>query len=239
MHNLPHEEYRDYSSAISRCCDIAMQLDHPTWRHPTYVLTLEALLLTSWDIDQTLQTQSDHVARWPGSDVVAEIRRSQNVDCYPISTNLPKVEEESTSASSATHSASSHWSSQSEDYETAHTSPATVRSDVSLAPSPPVSPNRDYGTLRCDLGDPCDAIFTGDSSATNLKRHKKYATIHHKPSQRCPIPGCDKKVSRPDNLGTHLQVVHSLIKLPPERKTRRRRESRAKSRDQNSLPKDF
>lgn len=201
-----------------------MQQVDSTWRHSSYITTLNTVLATSLEIDQAAQVKASHAMEWPDSGATVEISRSPMMNPSPTSLHSTAIDEPSTPASTATYSTPSVWSSPTEGRESTLTSPATVWTDSSFSSSSQVSPVHEGKWLQCDE---CDKKFTGSSSDTSLKRHKKSTKAHNNvPKHECHVPGCGVKVRRSDNLKTHLQSVHgfSISKSPQQAELKRRRD---------------
>lgn len=213
MHCKSYEVWQRYLEAVTTHCDSAMREEHSTWRYRCNAATLDAILSKSLEIDKCQGQKLIHAEHWSDNRVLTEINRSQMISSSPTSSRSTETEGTIQSASSATHSISSSWSSQTDAPNSTLTSPTTYSADSASTSSSPTSPtgNGNVDCLKCE----CGSSFSGSSKRSNLQRHRKSAKGHNNVMKyTCPEPGCDAKIGRSDNLKKHFQASHPLSEYP-------------------------
>ena len=196
--------YERYHKAVTAYCDKAEKQEDPHWRNSYYASALLLILFMSCDMDDCQELDP-----LPARVVV-------KTDHCPMASE-PSATFDSTStgevfssASSATESRSSAWSSRRDTNSYTLTSSTTVCTDSPSSPLLPGSPTSNEEILPCDCGE----TFSGTYRVSNYKRHRLNAGVHTSAGLECPEPECDVKCSRSDNLRTHFKRKHPYSEYP-------------------------
>lgn len=198
--------HQRYTTAVANLCDDAMQGANTNWRHDSYILDLDTIMI---NIDESPASRYSNSVDYDTMDYAVSSSSTSAYSTFLTKESMSPGRRYPFSAddigTSPSNTATATISELPSNTSNASTSPRPLASAVS-------------GVSSCSL---CKQTFEGLSRTTNLQRHM--LTIHHRDkSIPCRDSGCKSTFTRVDNLMKHLRTVHKAA-IPLRRQGARKR----------------
>ena len=183
-----------------------MEPSELSWRNPYYVTYLDKVLALYLELNKRQQIGSSP-NHWPNTSVFALLR------------SPPPIPQSTKSLVSNSHggnlgaSPASRTSRVLVDFSQRDNSapPSEIGSQGLTFPPPIALPTSVSEVEYCR---PCSKAFKGtpQTRKSNFLRHIKTSREHNKDAVYiCPMPGCNSKRRRTDNLNKHLKTAHGML----------------------------